>query len=74
MRKKLLVRPAHLAGALDDESCGASPQTYPDALFVEMGPGTVLSTARRRRIVPGAQTMTCGTAAEVEQLIGALPA
>lgn len=44
----------------------------PDALFVEMGPGAVLSTLVKR-IVPGARTMTCGTAAEVDQLIGALP-
>ncbi|HEV7705734.1 MAG TPA: ACP S-malonyltransferase [Gemmatimonadaceae bacterium] len=44
----------------------------PDALFVEMGPGAVLSTLVKR-IVAGARTMTCGTAAEVDQLIGALP-
>lgn len=44
----------------------------PDALFVEMGPGAVLSTLVKR-IVPGARTMTCGTPAEVNQLLGALP-
>jgi len=44
----------------------------PDALFIEMGPGAVLSTLVKR-IVPGARTMTCGTPAEVDQLIGALP-
>ena len=43
-----------------------------DALYVEMGPGAVLSTLVKR-IVPGARTMTCGTAAEVEQLTGMLP-
>jgi len=46
--------------------------SVPDALFVEMGPGAVLSTLVKR-IVPGARTMTCGTPAEVDQLIGALP-
>lgn len=45
----------------------------PDALYVELGPGAVLSTLVKR-IVPGARTMACGTAAEVDQLIGALPA
>jgi len=45
----------------------------PDALYVEMGPGAVLSTLVKR-IVPGARTMTCGTAAEVDQLIGELAA
>jgi len=45
----------------------------PDALYVEMGPGAVLSTLVKR-IVPGARTRTCGTAAEVDQLIGELPA
>ena len=48
-------------------------EDVPDALYVEMGPGAVLSTLVKR-IVPGARTMTCGTAAEVDQLIGALPA
>jgi [acyl-carrier-protein] S-malonyltransferase len=47
-------------------------EEIPDALYVEMGPGAVLSTLVKR-IVPGARTMTCGTAAEVDQLIGALP-
>ena len=44
----------------------------PEAHFVEMGPGAVLSTLVKR-IVPGARTMTCGTPAEVDKLIGALP-
>jgi len=48
-------------------------EDVPDALYVEMGPGAVLSTLVKR-IVPGARTMTCGTAADVDQLIGALPA
>lgn len=48
-------------------------ESVPDALFVEMGPGAVLSTLVKR-IVPGARAMTCGTAADVDQLIGVLPA
>ncbi len=46
-------------------------EAIPDALYVEMGPGAVLSTLVKR-IIPGARTMTCGTAEEVDQLIGAL--
>ena len=41
---------------------------WPDALFVEMGPGNVL-TGLIKRIVPGAQTFACGTAAETAELL-----
>ncbi|HEX2781003.1 MAG TPA: ACP S-malonyltransferase [Gemmatimonadaceae bacterium] len=41
---------------------------YPSALFVEMGPGNVLS-GLVRRIAPGVATATCGTAAEVDALL-----
>jgi [acyl-carrier-protein] S-malonyltransferase len=41
---------------------------YPDALYVEMGPGTVLSKLMGR-LVPGAKHATCGTTAEVERLL-----
>jgi [acyl-carrier-protein] S-malonyltransferase len=39
----------------------------PGALFVELGPGSVLANLVKR-IVPGAETAACGTAADVEQL------
>jgi [acyl-carrier-protein] S-malonyltransferase len=41
---------------------------FPSALFVEMGPGAVL-TGLTKRIAPGVATATCGTAAEADQLL-----
>ncbi|MFL5510411.1 MAG: ACP S-malonyltransferase [Gemmatimonadaceae bacterium] len=41
---------------------------YPDALYVEMGPGNVL-TGLMARLVKGAKTFACGTAGEVEKLL-----
>ena len=38
-------------------------------LFVEMGPGTVL-VGLVKKIAPTVKTASCGTVAEVEQLLG----
>jgi [acyl-carrier-protein] S-malonyltransferase len=42
-------------------------ERFPHALYVEMGPGSVL-VGLVRKIAPALRTATCGTAAEVEQL------
>lgn len=41
---------------------------FPDALFVELGPGTVLA-GLVRKIAPAIATAPCGTAADVEHLL-----
>jgi [acyl-carrier-protein] S-malonyltransferase len=41
---------------------------FPEALFVELGPGAVL-TGLLSRIVPGARGIACGTPGEVEKLL-----
>jgi [acyl-carrier-protein] S-malonyltransferase len=40
---------------------------FPDALYVELGPGNVLS-GMMGRLVKGARTFACGTASDVEKL------
>ncbi|HEV2641942.1 MAG TPA: ACP S-malonyltransferase [Candidatus Elarobacter sp.] len=49
----------------------AMADAFPDALYVELGPGNVLS-GLVSRIVPGARTMTCGTAQDVDALMTTL--
>jgi [acyl-carrier-protein] S-malonyltransferase len=58
-----LTSPVRWAGLIRNLS-----STYPGALFIEMGPGNVL-TGLMKRIVPGARTATCGTAAEVHNVL-----
>jgi [acyl-carrier-protein] S-malonyltransferase len=41
---------------------------FPDALYVELGPGSVLS-GLMGRLVKGARTFACGTAAETDKLL-----
>jgi [acyl-carrier-protein] S-malonyltransferase len=41
---------------------------FPDALYVEMGPGSVL-TGLMGRLVKGAKTFACGTASEIDKLL-----
>jgi [acyl-carrier-protein] S-malonyltransferase len=50
------------------EEVSAMADKLPDALYVEMGPGSVL-TGLVKKIAPSAKTMNCGTAAEVNQLM-----
>jgi [acyl-carrier-protein] S-malonyltransferase len=50
------------------EEVSAMADKLPDALYVEMGPGSVL-TGLVKKIAPSVRTMTCGTAAEVNQLL-----
>lgn len=47
----------------------AMAATYPDSLYVELGPGNVLC-GLVSRIVPGARTIACGTPRDVEKLAG----
>lgn len=64
--KELLLRQLSSPVRWIDE-VQAITASYPDALYIEMGPGSVL-VGLVRKIAPAAKTMTCGTAAEVNQL------
>jgi [acyl-carrier-protein] S-malonyltransferase len=46
----------------------ALARQYPDALFVEMGPGSVL-VGLVKKIAPAVRAATCGTATEIEELL-----
>ena len=46
---------------------------FPDALYVEMGPGSVLK-GLIKRIAPALSVVTCGTAVEVDVLLGLVTA
>ena len=46
---------------------------FPDALYVEMGPGAVLK-GLVKKIAPAAKVVTCGTAADVDALLEAVAA
>jgi [acyl-carrier-protein] S-malonyltransferase len=52
------------------ECMQVASQLAPDATFVEIGPGNVLS-GLLKRIVPGAKAITLGTADEVERFLAA---
>src|SRR5512141_953182 len=65
---KQLTSPVRWAGEV-----AAIAEKYPDALFVEMGPGSVL-TGLLTRIVPSAAGMACGTPAEIEKLMNRVAA
>ncbi|HMU61343.1 MAG TPA: ACP S-malonyltransferase [Gemmatimonadales bacterium] len=51
------------------ECMQAAAALAPDATFIELGPGSVLS-GLLRKILPGARSITLGTAAEVEAFLG----
>jgi [acyl-carrier-protein] S-malonyltransferase len=50
------------------DEVAAMAERLPDALYVEMGPGSVLA-GLVKKIAPAVKTMTCGTVAEVNQLL-----
>jgi [acyl-carrier-protein] S-malonyltransferase len=50
------------------DEISAMAERVPDALYVEMGPGSVL-TGLVKKIAPSLKTMTCGTVTEVNQLL-----
>ncbi|MEK7403303.1 MAG: ACP S-malonyltransferase [Gemmatimonadota bacterium] len=65
--KELLLRQLTSPVRWSDEVT-AMAAAFPNATFVEMGPGAVL-VGLVRKIAPNVRTMTCGTVAEVNQLL-----
>jgi [acyl-carrier-protein] S-malonyltransferase len=65
-RQLLLQQLTHPVRWSDEIS--AMAERVPDALYVEMGPGSVL-TSLVKKIAPSLKTMTCGTVTEVNQLL-----
>ena len=65
---KQLTAPVRWAGEITEIA-----RQFPDALYVEMGPGTVL-TGLLSRIVPAAKGVACGTPADVDKLLNQLAA
>ena len=65
--KELLLKQLTSPVRWTDE-IGAMALAYPNSTFVEMGPGSVL-VGLVKKIAPNARTMTCGTVAEVNQLL-----
>ena len=53
------------------EEVTAMASKFPDALYVEMGPGSVL-VGLAKKIAPNVKTMACGTVAEVNKLLEAV--
>ena len=64
--KRLLLEQLSTPVRWSDEVL-ALAERYPRALYVEMGPGSVL-VGLVKKIAPSLETATCGTAAEVDQL------
>lgn len=62
-----LTRPVRWA-----EEIAAIAERFPQALYVEMGPGTVL-TGLVKKIAPSVSTASCGTVAEVNKLMEMTP-
>lgn len=65
---KQLTAPVRWAGEITRMAA-----EHPDALFVEMGPGNVL-TGLLTRIVPSARGIPCGTPADFDKLVNQLAA
>jgi [acyl-carrier-protein] S-malonyltransferase len=63
MLKKQITSPVRWS-----DEVAALAKAYPSATYVEMGPGSVL-VGLVKKIAPEVRTMTCGTAAEITQLL-----